>query len=58
MRKVEMMLEENELEELKELAKKERRPTRYQAAKLVADGLSVAKNSKRDDRDRKGEHDE
>jgi len=49
-----MMLEENELEALQRLAKKERRTPKLQAAKLVADGLLVAKNSQRDDKDTKG----
>jgi|TARA_B100001964_G_C14022391_1_gene504483 hypothetical protein len=53
-----MLLEENELEALQRLAKKERRRPKDQAAKLVADALWVAEKTQGYDADTKGDDDE
>lgn len=45
MRRVDMILDESELEALQRLAKKERRNPKEQAAKLVADALWVAEKT-------------
>ena len=58
MRRVDMLLEENELEALQRLAKKERRRPKDQAAKSVADALWVAEKTQGYDADTKGDDDE
>ncbi len=58
MRRVDMLLEENELEALQRLAKKERRRPKDQAAKLVADALGVAEKTQGKEPDMKGDNDE
>ncbi len=51
MRRVDMMLDESEVEALRRLAKKERRRPKDQAAKLVADALGVKGRPEADDED-------